>query len=680
MIIHRLELFNFAVYGDQEFDLTPHPSEGFNRPIVLIRGKNGTGKTTIIEAIRLCLHGSLALGERVSRSAYEDHLAKRVHVTPGSDDDPSLTRVRLSFDYVSEGRKRRYEVAREWRVVRGRLRERVQIREDGEALDELETRDQKDSFLRDLVPAGLADVFFFDGERLYTLAENGAGDELLAGTLKRLFGLHLVERLQDDLDIYLSRQRSDGHQGILQDQLYDLSEGMATLQSKRDGLRADLRAEEEAMDQLRRRIGRLEQRIANEGGWFAERLEDLKLKRERLEARIEMQRRRAQELASGLMPFAVAPEMCRRVAERLRLEAAYERRRAARRVLDDQIARISDDLTSSSFWDGTGVRDESVRRSILTRLISALERAIPLPDVGEDDVILHVSERERQTLLNWIEQSMTQVPQAFCQTIGVLDDLEQEMERVDEAMQMVPADETLEPLMEELLRCNQRVGVLRKTIENLKEAMESVSFQLEQMGYQRERLRERIVERERKNRRIRLAGRTQLALTEYARVLRREKVRLLEKQMVSCFNKLCRKRGLVEAVEIDSETFTMTLYRQGRSFDYEQLSAGERQLLAMATMWALREVSGVPMPVVIDTPLGRLDGDHRLSVAQHYFPQAGHQAILLATEVEVDDQMLAWLAPAISRAYYLAYDATRGETVVHRDAGVGVGVEGGEAG
>jgi DNA sulfur modification protein DndD len=56
-------------------------------------------------------------------------------------------------------------------------------------------------------------------------------------------------------------------------------------------------------------------------------------------------------------------------------------------------------------------------------------------------------------------------------------------------------------------------------------------------------------------------------------------------------------------------------------------------------MWALKEASGAPMPVIVDTPLGRLDSDHRLSVVQNYFPRASHQVVLLATDAEVDDQI-----------------------------------------
>jgi DNA sulfur modification protein DndD len=125
---------------------------------------------------------------------------------------------------------------------------------------------------------------------------------------------------------------------------------------------------------------------------------------------------------------------------------------------------------------------------------------------------------------------------------------------------------------------------------------------------------------------------------------------------------------LVDDVSIDVDTFRMTLYRRQESFSRHQLSAGEKQLLAVATIWALREVSNVPMPVIVDTPMGRLDNDHRLSMVQRYFPQASHQVVLLATDSEMDRHMLTRLAPALSHMYALNYDAQQGKTDVRKVA------------
>jgi len=668
MIIHRLKLQNFGIYGEQIFDLTPQPCNGFNRPIILLRGKNGSGKTTLIEAVRLCLHGSLVLGSRISRAAYEEYLARRIHVPLEANGHPTKAGIELSLDYVSEGQKRTYEIEREWEAVQGNVREYVHILENGKEIDDLQTREQRDSFLRELIPPGVADLFFFDGERLYTLAENGTSSDLLAETIKSLLGLDLVEQLQKDLDIYLSRQRARQGQQPLQDQLYELTEEISALEHERSDLRADQRANEKAIAKARHAIIKQEQQIASEGSWFAERLGELKLRRERLEAEIDLQRRRAQEMTNGLMPFAIAPQMCLWVAERLRLEAEYEQGVAVQQVLTDQLERVSDELTTSEFWADVGVDvDSKAKQKVLAKVASTLSQAVQIPNIAEEEIILRVSEQDRQALLNWIELSTTQVPREFCQAIDHLDKLEQELEQVNREMLLVPADETLEPLVKALHQLNRELGGLQKTAADLEEEIRSLNYKLEQMGYQRERLRRQIVEQERNDHQVQLVGKTQLVLEEYAKDLQQEKIDLLEKKLVARFNDLCRKGDLVDAIEIDPETLEMILYRQEQPFEFKQLSAGERQLLAMATMWALKEASGVPMPVIIDTPLGRLDSDHRLSVVQNYFPRASHQVILLATDAEVDDQMLTWLAPAISQAYHLEYDASQGKTVVRED-------------
>jgi len=73
---------------------------------------------------------------------------------------------------------------------------------------------------------------------------------------------------------------------------------------------------------------------------------------------------------------------------------------------------------------------------------------------------------------------------------------------------------------------------------------------------------------------------------------------------------------------------------------------------------------GSPFPIVIDTPLGRLDSDHRANLVQNYFPYISHQVILFSTDTEVDQEYFEALKPHISHAYHLEYDPDKGATLV----------------
>ena len=95
-----------------------------------------------------------------------------------------------------------------------------------------------------------------------------------------------------------------------------------------------------------------------------------------------------------------------------------------------------------------------------------------------------------------------------------------------------------------------------------------------------------------------------------------------------------------------------------------ELSAGEQQLYAIAMLWALRQVSGRPLPIMIDTPLGRLDSNHRRRLIERYFPHASHQVVMFSTDTEVDETFYEALQPVVSRAYHLDFDETERMTEI----------------
>ena len=65
--------------------------------------------------------------------------------------------------------------------------------------------------------------------------------------------------------------------------------------------------------------------------------------------------------------------------------------------------------------------------------------------------------------------------------------------------------------------------------------------------------------------------------------------------------------------------------------------------MAVAYLWALSLASGRNLPVVIDTPLSRMDSEHRAALVERYFPHASHQVILLSTDTEIDEAHYAQL-------------------------------------
>ncbi|MEZ4861662.1 MAG: DNA sulfur modification protein DndD [Caldilineaceae bacterium] len=663
MILQRVTFKNFGIYGGEcTFDLQPLALGNFHRPVVLLRGKNGVGKTTFVEAIRFGLHGNLVVGNRVGQQEYDDYLRKRLH-RPRHDAAPTAAAVDLHFAYVNLGKQLTYRVLRTWQVHENKIDKSITIWENGEPFDQWDA-EQCDQFLRELIPPGVLDLFFFDGERIQTLAEvSDASNLLLAETVRGLLGLDVVDQLSRDLDVYISRQKSHGEVANLQSNLDALGTEIEAIEQDQSVALERQNELTTAVDALQQAIALSEQQLANAGGNFAAKRETLQSQLSQLDSEIEAQNKVIQELCSGLMPFAIAPNMLRSVAKRLDLEHEYERTRTARQVLKEKLDLLQRKITSDEYWELIGASPEPLaRHNLFEKLAADLQDLVAGPQVAPKEIILRVGDEERKTLQRWINQALHEVPRTFMQAANRLQVLQQQQTALKEALAQAPKAESLQPILEELGQLHQQFGAQQRELKSVNEHLQTLQRRLDRINAQRDRIHAQMKGEESDTSRLYMALNTQSLLTEYKTRLAAHKIEHVAELLVRYFNRLCRKERFLDRVTIDPESFQVTLYRLGQEFGRQQLSAGENQLFAVATLWALREVSGRPVPVIIDTPLSRLDSAHRLSMVQEFFPHTSHQLIVLSTDAEIDEQHYALLQPAISHTYEMAYDPERGAT------------------
>jgi DNA sulfur modification protein DndD len=93
-------------------------------------------------------------------------------------------------------------------------------------------------------------------------------------------------------------------------------------------------------------------------------------------------------------------------------------------------------------------------------------------------------------------------------------------------------------------------------------------------------------------------------------------------------------------------------------------SAGEKEIYALSLLWALGKTSKRELPVVIDTPLARLDSLHRSNIVKRYLPQAGRQVIVLSTDTEIDREYFELIEDHIAKSLRLEFDPKTERTTV----------------
>ena len=146
-------------------------------------------------------------------------------------------------------------------------------------------------------------------------------------------------------------------------------------------------------------------------------------------------------------------------------------------------------------------------------------------------------------------------------------------------------------------------------------------------------------------------------LNEYKMRLQKRKINVLAETMTNCYKKLANKKNLIDNVLIDPVTLDFQyINADDIVVPKESLSAGEKQLMVISLLWALAICSKKKLPVIIDTPLSRMDSNHRISLITTYFPQASDQTIILSTDSEIDKHYYDIMKDNVGDEFTLVYN------------------------
>lgn len=661
MIINRVVLHDFGAFrGRHEIDLKPRANSG--RPIVLFGGQNGAGKTTVFEAIRVCLYGLNALPGRQRRADYETFLLERIHRHSSLPVQPQQASVEIEFEYAHLGRVSRYTVRRTWEKKANGAQEYLTCFRDGKPLDEIEA-DQWQDFIKELIPPGLSQLFFFDGEKVEELAAHGTEVEQFRDSFRSLLGLDLIERLQDDLAIHITRQEKNANSEAIERSLEIARDEISKLeQAQLENVRDQSQAQNRVYA-LRSEIQKHENKLSAEGGGFASRRTAMKDKSGRIDEQITEIEARIRELATGLLPVAFSPEYLSRLEDRLLEEAEMARIESARDIVKERQERIKRKVRATDFWKGI-LRDEASRREASKRVAQLIAELAP-PSIANGQIIHPVSELERAKLLTWIRQAKTDIPKELATYTKKLEKLHRDRRVIENGLRKAPQEDVLAPLLARLKESTKELGAAESRLKHLSEEADIFKFKLNAAKRQEQNVLEDLGKSKGISSRVETAVKTRAVLDKYLSRITQVKLAELSAALAEAFSKLSNKPGYYAKVDINPETFDTTLFtRHGDKVTRDQLSAGERQIFATSLLWALAKTSGRPLPFIVDTPLGRLDHSHRRNLVEHFFPYASHQVLILSTDAEIEGKYYDVLAPFISHTYTLRYDAESGETFV----------------
>lgn len=651
MILTRLVLENYGAYkGRNVFELETTPE----RPIVLIGGVNGAGKTTILDSILLGLYGRSIFGRGMSARKYRDHLSRLVHRK--SRHRARFAAVEIEFRLHHAGSEDTYRVRREWESVGDEL-DTLSVERNGEGLDE-PGRESWQQFMDSLVPPGIARIFFFDGEKIARIAEDvgrgaGGGERgTFRGAMDTMLGIDLVRQLRADLRLYILRNGGKAGSATMAD--YERA-----LEEKRDHegamgrIRSEIESRGAALGASARRCAALESRIRGLGGEYAKRRVELITQRaEGAEAARSLEARLREEL-SGPMVLGVVGERLARVAAQVRADAARGHGEAIRQ----RAREVGEAMGAEAFWGGTGVSGEA-REAIASRVLGLLAEGAdgePAFDMSQADAARIMA------LAEGVAAGAGPVAADAARYAAARRGLAEAESRIS----MIPRDDEIGPLVSELNAMHKEAGITEAEVRHLEERLASHEAGLRAAKKRLGAIVDGIKRADRGTMGVRLATDAIETLEEYESRIKAKKMAGMERCVLESIRHLMHKEDFVTRVSVDAADYGIGLYGKGGvAMPLDSPSRGEMQMIATAILWSMVKVSEKPLPFVIDTPLARLDAGHRANLLERFYPSASHQVIILSTDTEIRAAEYGMLEPHVSRSYTISYDSAAQRTEI----------------
>ena len=654
MFFTELTVENFGPFkGQHRLNLKTVDGSVPKKTLILVGGKNGAGKTTLFEAIRLALHGKRRFG-KITQSTYErylfDWMDKDFNQTTFAESS-----IRIGIELVRGGKKNLYDVERSWVMNEDGIEESLGILVDGQPPTDM-FPEQYQEFLNEIIPLGLADLFFFDGEQIQKLAEEDETGEILANSIRSLLGIDLTSQLRADLK-NLIRIKSTGRPSkTLLDEFESAKLSLKNKQLDIDILNQKLAEAEQRISDREHRIEIIENNMSSLGGSYLRQRSELLSKQAEIQESLKTYKELFRKMCEGLLPIALSPSLCIQLKDRIIAEQDSYFASIKSKVILDKKNEINRKLNSSEFDEF--LSDPKIKKTSLTTMkkifSKIIEKSLESDYVTDFQPVHDMTTNRRVELVVSLDTALKDFPSKSSDIASSIREAERLLDTIGEQLERIPDDSIIQPFLVELKKETTELGLGLSDRDSISESLDSAIKSIDENERKLERVSAAIDQFESRSKQMTLAANVRNLLTKFESDLSHAKSERIGEVVTECMNLLSRKTGLCELVEFHPNTYSVGLFgRGGKPIQKRMLSKGEKQILAISILWGLSIVSGRDIPVIIDTPLSRLDSEHRKNIVEEYFPNAGKQVVIFSTDTEVDESSYQIIEENIAQTYHL---------------------------
>ncbi|WP_339073667.1 AAA family ATPase [Clostridioides difficile] len=713
MKINKLVLKNFRSY---EEETTFNLNTTSEKNIILIGGKNGAGKSTIFEAIKLCIYGPIAYKYQGFNSSYISRVKSNINNNSLRN---SKVDTLVSVDIeISEGtEKNTYTLIRQWTFKDKKLNETFSVYKNFSFTplnaDEL---NYFENYITSIISPKIFDFFFFDGEHLYDFFIGKNSNIHLKESLLSLCNFDTFDILKKML---ISTNRSNKNVSdeinIIKDDYLNLEVEINNLNSQEKNLSYELEKISSEIEKLQQEQLKIKKEFRKKGGILAEEREMLNSRIAELEGNRFIINQNIKDFCNDILPFLIVKKQILNLEKQLKVENDSILYSHLKDKLNIEYIKnlLSDKIMSSSL--------DEIALTVSEALIEDIK-----PDSYEDNFesIHKLSNDESSKLLSLINTILNFDNNSIINSFGEHRSISNELADIRHKLNTSFKDETLNTYINDISSLSDKIDSLLKSKNLLVTSLDKLRLEIAETITKRDKSKAKYIYLLQHNNIVDISSNLILMLDEIITTLTETKIKLVQDNFMYIFKRIIQKDNFISSIDIDAN-FNISLYinkiynslelenlvenigseemekKLGKLFfedlfnlyrvkdkddlfnaiknntqstflnlrtkvDIDEFSSGEKQIYILCLYWTLLKSSEIEIPFIIDTPYARIDDTHRNNITSEYFSTISDQAIILSTNTEIDEKSYKIIKPKLSNEYLIEYDNKNKKTIQNK--------------